>query len=820
MIDEKEQRALRPDADHMSCAISDGAEAAPTPERIGRIRGAIHDAGYSMCLERPELLIKFRHSREGRHYRKEHPAVRRAAALAFVMANRGARVYDDELIAGGMTAKRVAANYYPEGASINMLEDLFRLKNRAVPIRLSRRERVKLVWIAARTVRDSVFYRALSKPKRLRHVWEMLHAERYMVTEQAGVAHQAGNYARVIRDGLQATDQLAQRCLDEDATPGGDQLNDDARAFYRSVRLVAQGIRQMAENLADEALRSAERPETTEARRGELTELAETLRRVPWLPARNFREGLQSTWLMHVALCLEDYEQSLSFGRLDQMLIDLYREDLAQGALTQEQAVELTAAFELKCCEIIPAYSTRMDQYFGGNDVQYAITLGGVDARGEGATNELSGVFLDAYSLIGTREPAVMARIHDASPSWFMDKCVATLRRTGARPAFFGDEAVIRAMRNAGFSEADARDYGIVGCTEPVAPGRTYSSADAALLNMPLNLELALNEGRSFAGKRCGTATPPVAQLQNMDAVLAAYREQLQHSVDSMAGVMELLEQAARVHRTTPVNSLLTDGCMRSGADVTWGGATYDFTGVQGVGLADVGESLYAIDQLVFKQERFTLPELAEILRRDFAGHELLATELQKKWDRYGNGTGAVDHWVQVAADAWVETVERHANSRGGRWIAGFYSMTCGYGFGRFTGALPNGRRAGTRLSNGISPVNGAERNGPTAMLRSVASLDRSRWSNGHVLNATFERGTIGDAAGGARLASLLRHYLCDQQGMQIQVAVLSGEDLLEARRNPAAFPNLLVRVSGYCAYFADLQPDVQAEIIGRTMHG
>jgi len=787
--------------------------------RIDRIRDAVHDAGYSLCLERPELLLDFRRSSAGKRLRDAHVCVRRASAIAHVMANRKPRVYEDELILGNMTSKRVAANYYPEGASMHLLEDIARLDQRVVPIRLSLGEKARLLRIASATLRDSVLYHALVSPSRIGRVRDLLRAERYIVTEQAGVAHQVGNYARVIREGLVTADQQAADCLARDATPEGIPLDANQRAFYESIRIIAAGIRAMAANLADESERCAHAPGLSPARRDELAAAASGLRHVPYYPARSFLEGLQAAWIVHMAMCLEDYEQGLSFGRLDQALLPLYEQDIAAGTLTRDQAVEITASFQLKCCETAPAYSTRMDHYFSGHDVAQGITLGGVDADGADVTNDVSGIFLDAYSLIGTREPALHVRVHERTPAWFLDKCVATLQSTGARPAFFGDQSIIRAMRNAGYSEAHARDYAIIGCTELASQGRTYNSADAALSNLPLCLELALNEGRTFSGRRYGASTPPAQALASMADVVAAFRDQVRDSVDDMARVMGWLEEAGRAHRTTPVNSLITDGCLARGRDVTWGGAEYDFTSVQAVGLADVGDSLYALNRLVFEERRLSLPVFVDILRADFAGHEALQTELRHRFKHYGNGDLDVDCWTQVAADAWVDAVSAHRNTRGGQWIAGFYSMTCGSAFGRYTGALPNGRKAGARLSNGASPVDGADRTGPTALLRSVASLDRSRWCNSHVLNATFDRNTIGGRSGAAKLAALLRTYFVDQEGMQVQIAVLDAATLKRARENPQAFPNLLVRVSGYCAYFADLQPEVQDEIIARTMH-
>lgn len=791
----------------------------PAP-RLDRIREAVHASGYSLCLERPRLLLQFRRSRAGRQLASEHVCVRRAAAIAHVLRRRQPRIYDDELVIGNMTSKRVAANYYPEGSSAHIIEDLFRLDERVVPLRLSTREKAELMAIATATSRDSVLWHALMTPTRLQHVRDILQAERYIVTEQAGIGHQVGNHARLIEEGLEGSVRVAETSLASGKTPDGMPLDDEQRAFYRSIIIIADGIRAMADNLADEAARLAALPGTTAARRHELESAATALRHVPYHPARTFREGVQAAWIMHMAMCLEDYEQGVSFGRLDQPLQRLYAQDVADGLITRDEAVEFVASFQLKCCEAMPVYSTRMDHYFSGHDVAQGITLGGVDAQGNDATCDVSGIFLDAYAMIATREPSLHVRVHETTPAWFLDKCVETLQLTRTRPAFYGDKTVIDALMKAGYSEAHARDYAVIGCTELASQGRTANSADAALMNLPICLEQALNEGRNCSGKRQGATTPPVSTMRNMDDVVAAYRQQVKRAVDDMAKVMGYLEEAVRQHRTTPVNSLMTDGCLRRGRDITNGSADYNFTSVQAVGLADAGDSLHAINRLVFEEQRFTLPQLVNILRNDFKGHESLAIEMQRKLPRYGNGHTGADHWVQVAADAFCDAVASHRSSRGGQWLAGFYSMTCGHAFGRYTGALPDGRRAGTRLSNGCSPVDGMDRNGPSALFRSVAGLDKSRWANSQVLNATFDRKTIGRKQGAAKLASLLRTYFVDQDGMQVQIAVLNADDLRMARENPEAYPNLLVRVSGYCAYFADLRPEVQDEIIERTMHG
>ncbi len=354
----------------------------------------------------------------------------------------------------------------------------------------------------------------------------------------------------------------------------------------------------------------------------------------------------------------------------------------------------------------------------------------------------------------------------------------------------------------------------MIGCVEMGSQGRTYNSSNAALFNLPLCLELALNEGRRFrGGRRLGAATPPAAALRSFDDLLQAYQAQVEDGVAEMVRVITRLESVYRYARPTPLNSILTAGCLERGADVTWGGARYDFTSVQGVGLADAAESLYALRRLVFEEKRFTLPGLVQILKRNFKGHEALQAELRHRFPRYGTDSPEVDSYVQVAADIYSAAVGRHRNSRGGRYICGFYSMTCHHGLGWHTGALPNGRLAKARLSNGLSPVDGADTAGPTALLNSAANLDSRRWANCCAFNLKLEQSAVKGEKGRQNLEALVRAYF-EQGGMQLQVNVLDAAQLRAAKADPSAYPGLLVRVSGYCAYFRDLSPAVQEEII------
>ena len=795
--------------------------------RIAAIRAELLATPYSICLERPKLLEEFWSSEEGRRSAKEeHPLVHRALTLQYIFSHRQPRIYKDELIIGNMTSKRIAANYYIEGGSINIMEDIGRLRKRTIPLKLTGRETADLFRVGLRNVFKSVGARALLKPARLSYFLDFFRAKRHYVTEEAGVAHQVGDYWMVVHEGLRHPYEEAKQRLKEGKLAEGSPLDADQMSFFRSVVITIDGIRMMAENLAAEAEKMAGRPGVTEQRRAELLASALACRRVPFEPARTYLEGLQATWLVHVAMNLEDFEQGLSFGRMDQILLPLYRNDITQGRLTPERATEITASFCLKACETIPLYSQRVDQFFSGNGVAQAFTLGGTDAEGNDLTNELSALILNAYAQVLTREPAVHVRIHPGTPEWFFQKSVELLQLGTSRPAFFGDTAIVTALQEAGMTKAHARDYAVIGCVEMASQGRTYNSSDAALFNLPLCLELALNQGRRFHGKariegrrRFGAPTPSPSSLKTFENVLDAFRAQVRHGVDDLVKVISWLEEVYRISRPTPVNSILTQGCLDKGKDVTWGGGLYDYTSVQAAGLADAGDSLYALNKVVFEEKRFSLEEFVQILRDNFRGREDLRVELATKLPRYGNGNPAADRMTQLAADAFADALWAHKNTRGGQYVPGFYSMTCHVGFGKVTGALPNGRPAGTRLSNGLAPVDGSERLGPTAVLRSAASLDSRKWMNCHALNLKFDKNIVQGETGRNALVNLFKNYFA-QGGMQVQVNILDTETLKAAKKDPSSYPGIVVRVAGYCAYFNDLQPDVQDEIIERTTHG
>jgi pyruvate-formate lyase len=351
----------------------------------------------------------------------------------------------------------------------------------------------------------------------------------------------------------------------------------------------------------------------------------------------------------------------------------------------------------------------------------------------------------------------------------------------------------------------DARNYTAVGCVEPVCQGKSFSSTDAALFNTPLALELALNQGRRFGSViRTGAMTPPVSRMQTMNDVTAAFEAQLKALMGRLIADLQAVELANRRYHPTPLTSMLLDGCLSSGRCATAGGAVYNFSGIQCVGPVDAGDALYAIEQAVFTDQRYSLPELAELLARDIDDPKAYA--YLRGIDKFGNDIPAADRWTHYAVGAFAERLNAFGNNtRGGPYTTG-----------RVTGALPHGRRKGQAFASGIAPLNGMDRQGPTALLNSINRLDFCRIANGVNFNLKFDPHTLRGNTGVKALGSLIKTYF-RRGGMQVQVNVLDPAVLMAARDNPDLYPHLLVRVSGYSAYFNDLSPDMKEEIIQRS---
>ncbi len=771
-------------------------------ERFRLLKQELLSTPVYLCPERALLVTEFHKHHDDP---SDHVMVRKAKALRYLLHHKSVRIYPHELMVGNVGSRRISALMQPELAGVFMSEDLLWIDRRkTTPLRISWRDRMRLLaevipyWLTR-----NMNYRAFKDRRHLlRYVGEQLNPVYYLINEAGGIGHFLPGYEKMIRLGVRGF-------LEE--------MKGKEGPLYEAARIACEGLVDFAVRLSSEAERMAEL-ERDAGRAGELKEIARICRKVPAGPAETLHEALQSLWLTHLAVNLESLNSAVSFGRVDQFLYPYYRKDLEEGRLTREEAKDLLLSFTAKAVEHVFLLSQRISRYHGGYLVVQAAVVGGTDREGNDAVNDLTYLFLEVMEEAGLRDPNYQARVHSGSPEEYLLRVAEVARRSNGVPAVFGDEAAVASLVHHGYGLEEARDYAVVGCVELALPGSSFLSTDAGLFNLPLCLELALNRGRRFGGRRrVGAETPPAEALRGMDEVMDAFRRQVEHMVDRMVADFRVVEVGNREYHPTPFSSMLVEGCLESGKDLTEGGARHNSSGVQGVGVADVADSLAALEQVVFEGGRYSLDEVVEALRVDFAGHERLRAELLNA-PKFGNDDPRADRYAALVVDLFHHALARHRNTRGGPYVPGFYSVTCHVAFGRGTGALPSGRKAGEPLAASLSPANGRDRLGPTALLNSVTAVDPRLMPNGCAVNLSLYPGNLEGEAGTANLAALLRGYF-ERGGMQLQLNVIDPGLLLDARRNPGKYPGLVVRVAGYCAYFDDLPDAAKDEIISRTLH-
>ncbi|HSV96502.1 MAG TPA: pyruvate formate lyase family protein [Spirochaetota bacterium] len=770
--------------------------------RFQRIKSGLLAEPMHLCPERAYLITD---------YFKKHdsPAeamiVRKAKAFRYLMRSKSAIIFPDELIAGNMGTRRKSAIIQPElSGVISMITDLARIEKRSTnPMRISRRDRLKLFTrvVPYWSFRNLVFRAFYPRFGRfLRYAAEQLNATYYLINEAGGIGHFLPNYERILKTGIRGY-------LEELGKGGTD--------FHRAAIIACDGIVAFAGKLAAEAGRLAE-TECDAERRAELKEIGRICAKVPLEPAGTFHEALQSLWLAHMGVCLESINSAISFGRMDQYLYPYYRDDLEAGRITPERARELLLCFSAKTTEHVFLLSERTSEYHGGYLVVQAAIVGGVDKNGNDAVNDLTYLFLDVMEESGLRDPNYQARIHPKAPERYVRRTMDVARKGNGVPALFNDEASISALLRHGYPLNEARNYGVVGCVELALPGKSFFSTDAALFNLPVCLELALNRGRRLrGGARVGAKTPAPESLAGIEDVIGAFRLQVSHMVERFITDIQVIERGNRDHHPTPFSSMLVDGCIESGSDTTAGGALYNSSGIQGVGVADTADSLAALDYVVYRKRRYALTQIIRAMRTNFASDPVMRAELLNA-PKYGNDLELPDGYAAMVVQIFHTALAQYRNTRGGPYVPGFYSSTSHVGFGRRTGALPGGRPAGAPFAASLDPAHGRDRLGPTALLNSASKVDSDLAPNGYALNLRFDPNTVAGDRGLSLLTALMKGFFISG-GMEMQFNILDPETLEEARRNPGSHPGLVVRVAGYCAYFDDLPDSAKGEIIART---
>ena len=586
--------------------------------------------------------------------------------------------------------------------------------------------------------------------------------------------------------------------------------------FYKSVIDTTEGVMTYARRMSQYAAELAAK-ETNPQRKEELLKISEVNAKVPAHKPDTFWEAIQAVWTIESLLPVEENQTGMSIGRVDQYMYPYYKADLDAGRMNNFQAFELAGCMLIKMSEMMWITSEGGSKFFAGYQPFVNMCVGGLTRDGRDATNELTYLLMDAVRHVKIYQPSLACRINNKSPQKYMKKIVDVVRSGMGFPACHFDDTHIKMMLAKGVSIEDARDYCLMGCVEPQKAGRLYQWTSTAYTQWPICIELVLNHGVPlWYGKQVTPDLGDLDQYQTYDQFDAAVKEQIKY-ITKWTAVATVISQ--RVHRDLapkPLMSIMYEGCMEKGKDVSAGGAMYNFgPGVVWSGLATYADAMAAIRKLVFDDKKYTLKQLNEALKADFEGYDQIKADCLAA-PKYGNDDDYAD---LIAADLinFTEMEHRQYKTLYSILSHGTLSISNNTPFGQLTGASAGGRKAWTPLSDGISPTQGADFNGPTAIIKSVAKLSNDNMNIGMVHNFKLMAGLLDTPEGENGIITLLRTACAFGNG-EMQFNYMDNNTLIDAQKHPENYKDLVVRVAGYSAFFTELCKDVQDEIISRTM--
>lgn len=586
--------------------------------------------------------------------------------------------------------------------------------------------------------------------------------------------------------------------------------------FYKSIIDTTEGVMAYARRLSAYAAELAQK-ETNPKRKAELLKISEINAKVPANKPSTFWEAIQAVWTIESLLVVEENQTGMSIGRVDQYMYPFYKADIESGRMNDFEAFELAGCMLIKMSEMMWITSEGGSKFFAGYQPFVNMCVGGVTRDGRDATNDLTYLLMDAVRHVRIYQPSLAARIHNKSPQKYLKKIVDVVRSGMGFPACHFDDTHIKMMLAKGVSIEDARDYCLMGCVEPQKSGRLYQWTSTGYTQWPIAIELTLNHGVPlWYGKQVTPDFGDVSQYKTFEEFDRAVKEQIKY-ITKWTSVATVISQ--RVHRDMapkPLMSLMYEGCMENGKDVSAGGAMYNFgPGVVWSGLATYADSMAAIKKLVFDDKKYTLAQLNEALKADFVGYEQVRKDCLDA-PKYGNDDDYADF---IASDIIYFTEMEHRKFKTLYSVLshGTLSISNNTPFGQLTGASANGRKAWLPLSDGISPTQGADYKGPTAIIKSVSKLANDNMNIGMVHNFKLMAGLLDTPEGEEGIISLLRTASIFGNG-EMQFNYLDNKNLIEAQKNPQMYRDLVVRVAGYSAFFVELCKDVQDEIISRTV--
>ena len=780
-------------------------------ERIRKLREQSLNAENRISAERALLITEFYQSGMAD---AEPVPVQRALAFKYILEHKYICVNEGELIVGERGPAPKATPTYPE-ICIHSLHDLEILNDRPKvsfksdeTTRAAYRDIIIPYW-KGKSNRDRIF-------QNLPQEWKEAYTAGVFTEfqEQRAPGHTALGI-KMFRTGLlDLKEEIAESLAKTDLV--NDPEGVDKRDELRAMDIVCDAMIRYAERYA-ERLEELAAEEKDPVRKKELEKMAAICRRVPAHAPTTVHEALQHYWFIHLGVVTElNPWDSFNPGRLDQSLYPLYKKQLEEGTVTQEEVYEMLQSFWVKFNNHPSPPKVGVTAEESNTYTDFClINVGGVKEDGSDGVNEMSYILLDVIREMRLLQPSSMIQVSKKNPDRFIRAAVEIIKTGFGQPSVFNTDALVQEMLRAGKDVRDARNGGCSGCVETGAFG-TEAYILTGYFNLPKILELTLNDGfDKRTGKQIGLKTGTATDYRTYEELFAAYKAQVQHFMRIKLTGNNIIERIFMKYMPVPFLSVLIENCIRNGKDYMCGGARYNSSYVQGVGLGSITDMLTALRYHVYDKKTIAMETMEKALANDFKGFEELQYQLVYHTPKYGNDDDYADEQEVQVFDMYYDVLSGHKSPRGADYRVNMLPTTCHVYFGKVTGATPDGRNAWKVLSEGISPVQGADTNGPTAVIRSAAKIDHIK-TGGTLLNQKFTPSLLSTEEGCNNLVHLIRAYF-RMDGHHIQFNVVDADTLREAQKHPEDYRDLIVRVAGYSDYFNDLGEDLQNEIICRT---
>ena len=784
-------------------------------ERLTRMRNKLFDS--RPCITAERLVL------ETEAYQKfagEATPIFRAKVVKYIMEHMTTLIMDDELIVGTPTNKYRGANLHPEFQSSTEFYlpelDAFPLR-KTDPYDISPEDRELILktlpYWEGKSMQD------MSKKALPADILERIHDDIITVGLTNGVSGETTcDHEKLLAVGLKG---YIDECRDNINSTLCSSKEDQQRVDYWNACIIqCEGLIEYAHRMADEAERQAAACGDPK-RKQELLTIAANCRVVPENPPRNFQQALQLVWFVHVYFHIEVCTTANGFGRFDQYMWPFYEKDvIIDKTITKDEAMEMLECFYLKACEVFEVRDKWYATSFAGYPMWELLVVGGQTPEGTDATNELSYVCLDAASELKTTQPVMAVRVWDGTPEALIRKGCLMIQDGQANPGFFNDNVAMQMAMGKGCTLEEARDWTIVGCIQPGPGGGTADgSPDAGYVNMGKMLEFVLHNGVDpETGKLMGLQTGDPREFKDIEEFKDALKKQILHHYKMVTTGYNIMQSMHMTRYPVIFASMVTKGCVETGKSVQEGGAKYSTAGLYITGAANMADSIAAIDTCVFRDKDITMAQLIDALDKNFEGEERLRQLLLNKPPKFGNDDPYVDGIYREMVQFIAKNVQTWPDARGGTYSFNVHSQTVNVSHGAVCGATPDGRRAGEAFCDNASPMMGRDMKGPTATVKSVASMGQASFHDGALFNLRFDPKGVQGEKGLASIEGVIKTYF-QNGGEHIQINVVDDETLRAAQRTPEKYKGLMVRVAGYMAYFTELDKDAQDTIIYRTAH-